>query len=73
MANSGIAPASAPARRSSRNCGSQPLRALAQPVSISAERNSWRTKGCAPASAFHSCGSHAGEGVDDLDTLSKRP
>src|SRR4051812_17780454 len=49
-----MAPASAPERRSSRNCGAQPLRALAQPVSISADRNSWRTKGWLPASAFHS-------------------
>ena len=52
-----MAPASAPARRSRMNCGSQPLRAEAQPDSMSAQKNSWRTQGCSPASAFHSCGS----------------
>src|SRR2546421_8529585 len=49
-----MAPARLPERLRSTNCGSQPLFALAQPVSISAERNSWRRKGCSPASAFHS-------------------
>ncbi len=57
MAKSGIAATSAPARRTRRNCGSQPLAADAQPVSISAERNSCRTKGWRPASAFHSAAS----------------
>jgi hypothetical protein len=52
-----MAPASAPERRRSRNCGSQPLRAAAQPHSMSADRNSWRTKGWGPASRFHSAAS----------------
>src|SRR4051812_5349802 len=49
-----MAPASAPERRSSRNCGRQPLDAAAQPLSTKAEKNSWRTNGCSPARAFHS-------------------
>src|SRR4051812_25868058 len=52
-----MAPASAPARRRRRKRGAQPVRGLAQPVSSSADRNSWRMKGCSPASAFHSAGS----------------
>ena len=34
--------------------GVQPLRGLAQPLSSSALRNSWRRNGYSPASAFHS-------------------
>src|SRR6185503_14367744 len=54
LAKSAIAPASLPERSSSTICGSQPVLAPTQPVSISALRYSCRTKGCAPASAFHS-------------------
>src|ERR671935_2528128 len=54
LAKSAMAPARCPARLSRRNCGAQPLFAAAQPVSTSALRNSWRMKGCGPASAFHS-------------------
>src|SRR5256885_6932251 len=47
-----MAPTSWLARLKSTNFGAQPLRAAAHPVSISAERNSWRMNGCGPASAF---------------------
>ena len=46
------------------------LRALAQPVSISAERNSWRRKACSPASAFHCAGSTPAS-ESTMRTLSK--
>src|SRR5438093_308433 len=55
--NRGMAPTIAPARRNSRIRGSHPVRPLAHPVSISADRNSWRMNGCSPARAFHSAGS----------------
>src|SRR6266446_1016130 len=53
----GMAPTIAPARRNTRICGSHPVRPLAHPVSISADRNSWRMNGCSPARAFHSAAS----------------
>jgi len=64
----GIAPTSAPDRRSSTICGSQPLLALAQPVSISAERNSWR-RNAAHRPARSIGGSIAGERIDDADAF----
>src|SRR5207302_2011851 len=52
-----MAPTIVPARRNTRIWGSHPVRALAHPVSISADRNSWRMNGCSPARSFHSAGS----------------
>src|SRR6266513_1346959 len=53
----GMAPTIVPARRNTRIWGSHPVRALAHPVSISADRNSWRMNGCSPVRSFHSAGS----------------
>src|ERR671914_2033047 len=52
-----MAATSAPARRTRMNCGAQPVLGEAQPVSIKADRNSCRTNGWRPASAFHSAAS----------------
>src|SRR5687768_3848147 len=41
------------------NCAAQPVRGEAQPLSIKADRNSCRTNGRRPASAFHSAASTA--------------
>src|SRR2546422_2332287 len=57
----GMAPTIAPARRNTRIRGSHPVRALAHPVSISADRNSWRMNGCSPARAFHRSEEHTSE------------
>ena len=55
--NSGIAAASSPSRSMSTKRGVQPLAGAAQPVSSSAERNSWLMNGLLaarpPASEFH--------------------
>src|SRR5438105_15637199 len=70
LAKRGMAPTRLPARLKSTNCGAQPRPAAAQPVSISAVRNSWRMKGCGPASAFHS--SRSTRASDSaMSTLSK--
>ena len=61
-----MAPASLPPLSSRMICGRQPVRALAQPVSMSADRNSWEVNGSPCDSAFHSA---AGTPARDSTTL----
>jgi hypothetical protein len=69
LAKSGIAPASAPERRSSRNCGRQPVAAAGAAALEQGGENSCRHEGLLAGEGVPFVAVDVGERIDDAQAL----